>query len=78
MWTGRAPLAAGGTATAEYNCEPGRDRLKLGPVGRQHALLVAFDSAFVRAEEAESGVLVNVVGNEALVVLAAQEISKRY
>ena len=45
---------------------------------RQRALLVAFDRTFVRPEEAESGVLVNVVENEALVALAAQEISKRY
>ena len=29
VWTGRAPLAAGGTATADYNCEPGRGRSKL-------------------------------------------------
>ena len=29
MWAGRAPLAAGGTATADYNCEPGRGRSKL-------------------------------------------------
>ena len=50
----------------------------IGLYSRQHVLLVAFDCAFVRAEEAELGVLVNVVGNEALVVLAGQEISKRY
>ena len=37
---------------------------------RQHALLVAFDRAFVRTEEAGSGVLVNAVENEALVALA--------
>jgi len=37
-----------------------------------------FDRAFVRAGKAGSGVLVNVVENEALVALATQEISKRY
>ena len=40
--------------------------------------IVAFDRAFVRAGEAGSGVLVNVVEIDTLVALTAQEISKRY
>ena len=46
----------------------------------QHALLGAFDRAFVRAGEVGLGVLGvgEVVENYTLITLAAQEISKRY